>query len=204
MSDAFYKAVRFVGSSAFWVSSTPTVTGLEHIPNHGPFILAATHQSVFDVPLMIRHTPRLLDMVSITEVFRNPFVAWFYGSMNAFPLDRSRADPATVRTILSRLAKGRVVAMFPEGRIQAGQASVLHDGKIRRGIGRIAGIAQVPVVPVVILNSGAYISPTAWLPLRRTRYHVAYGAPILPDTEPDAIEAALVAAFVTLHKSLVV
>lgn len=203
MSDAYYKAVRFIGRPAFWVSSTPTVIGLEHIPMHGAFILAATHQSVFDVPLLIRHTPRLLDMVSITEVFRNPFVAWFYGSMNAFPLERSRADPATVRTILSRLARGRVVAMFPEGRIQTGQASVLHDGKIRRGIGRIAGLAQVPVVPVVILDSGAYLSPAAWLPLRRTRYRIAYGPPIPPDAEPDAIETALVAAFATLHKSLV-
>lgn len=203
MADLFYKTVRFIGRHAFWVSSRPTVTGLEHLPKQGPFILAATHQSVFDVPILIRHTPHLLDIVSITEVFRNPLVAWFYGSMNAFPLERSRADPATVRIILSRLAKGRVVAMFPEGRIQAAQASVLHGGKIRRGVGRLAGLSKVPVVPVVILDSGAYLKPTAWLPLRRTRYRVAYGPPIPPTAEPDAIEAALVAAFATLYQSLV-
>ncbi len=201
MSDAFYRFIRTVGSPIFDLTARPTVRGVEHIPAHGPFILACTHQSYFDVPILIRHTPRLLDIVSITEVFRNPLVAWFYGSLNAFPLERSRADPATVRTILTRLEKGRVVAMFPEGRLQTGDASVLHSGKIRRGVGRIATLANVPIVPCVILNSAAYIRPAAWLPFRRTRYTLAYGPPIPPTAEPEAIEADLVAAFRTLSSS---
>src|ERR1041384_2498243 len=118
MSDAFYRAVRMVGTTAFWASASPVVVGESHVPGSGACIIAATHQSPYDVPLLIRHTRRLLDFVSTVEVFRNPLVAWFYGSLNAFPLDRSRPDVATVRVILDRLRRGRVVAIFPEGAIR--------------------------------------------------------------------------------------
>jgi 1-acyl-sn-glycerol-3-phosphate acyltransferase len=201
MSDAFYRFVRFIGSPVFDMTARRTIRGLEHVPRTGPFLLACTHQSYYDVPLLIRNTPRLLDFVSITEVFRNPFVAWFYGSLNAFPLERSRADPATVRTILSRLERGRVVAMFPEGRIRSGADSVVHTGQIKRGIGRIAALANVPIVPCVVENSGAYARLGSWLPLRRVRYGVSFGPPI-PPGEPEQVEAALVEAFRTLHSGL--
>src|SRR5688572_6064556 len=101
----------------FWVSSRPTVMGIEHARRDGPFIVASNHLSPYDVALLMRHSPRRLDFVSIVEVFRHPLMAWFYSNMNAFPLDRHRGDPKTVRIILDRLERGRVVAMFPEGRI---------------------------------------------------------------------------------------
>ncbi|MFA6043857.1 MAG: lysophospholipid acyltransferase family protein, partial [Phycisphaerales bacterium] len=147
MSDLFYKAVRLIGTPAFWVSATPVVIGTSHMPSHGRCLLAATHQSPYDVPLLIRHTTRLLDFVSITEVFRNPLVAWFYGSLNAFPLDRSRPDSGAVRTILDRLERGRAVAMFPEGGFRRGTDSVVHSRRIRPGIGRIAHMTGAPVIP---------------------------------------------------------
>src|SRR5438045_3002539 len=112
MGDAFYRFVVLTGRMPFWISSRPVVLHAERARRAGPFILAANHTSPYDVPLLMRHTPRRLDFVSIIEVFRNPLVAWFYSHMNAFPVDRSRRDPATVRIILDRLARGRVVAMF--------------------------------------------------------------------------------------------
>jgi 1-acyl-sn-glycerol-3-phosphate acyltransferase len=200
MSDLFYRMIRLLGTQCFFVSATDTVLGVEHVPRTGPFILAATHHSHFDVPLLIRHTPRLLDFVSITEVFQNPFVAWFYGSMNAFPLDRSRPDPKTVRIILNRLEQGRAVAMFPEGRIRAGEESVLHTKRIRRGLGRIAQLANVPVVPAVILNSDAYLRVSSWLPLRRVRYGVIYGEPMEPPSDPDAFEQHYIEKLLRLNE----
>ncbi len=131
MSDTFYNLIRAIGTPIFWASARPTVIGLHHARLKGPFILAANHHSPYDVPLLIRHTPRKLDFVSIVEVFRNPFVAWFYGSMNAFPLDRSRPDSPTVRIILDRLERGRAVAMFPEGGFRKLEDSVVTGGRMR-------------------------------------------------------------------------
>lgn len=202
MSDVFYKSIRTIGTPCFALSARATVLGIENVPTNGAFILAATHQSPYDVPLLIRHTPRLLDFVSITEVFQNRFVAWFYGSMNAFPLERSRPDAATVRIILSRLNAGRAVAMFPEGRIRDAHDSVLQTGKIRKGLGRIANLTQTPIVPSVILNSGAYRRFSAWLPLRRVRYGVIYGAALDPIDDTDLLEQQYIAALQQLHLRL--
>jgi 1-acyl-sn-glycerol-3-phosphate acyltransferase len=202
MSDAFYRAVRSIGATAFWVSSAPTVIGIEHVPTTGPCLIAATHQSPYDIPLLIRHTPRLLDFVSIVEVFRNPLVAWFYGSLNAFPLDRSRPDAKTVRIIVDRLQRSRAVTIFPEGGFRKGSDSVVHTRRIRSGSGRIARMAAAPIIPCVIINSQLYSRPISWLPLRRTRYGIIYGAPIAPTLDADVIEASLVDAFVALHTEL--
>src|SRR5438093_385765 len=138
MGDWFYRFVVLVGRQPFRVSSRPVVLRAERVPRDGPFLLAASHTSAFDVPLLMRHTPRRVDFVSITELFRKPLVGWFFRNMNAFPLERSRSDPRTVRVILDRLARGRVVGIFPESRIREESESVLRGGPFRKGVGRIA------------------------------------------------------------------
>jgi 1-acyl-sn-glycerol-3-phosphate acyltransferase len=202
MGDAYYRFVVLIGRMPFWVSSRPTVLHAERARRSGPFILAANHTSPYDVPLLMRHTPRRLDFVSITEVFRNPLVAWFFSGMNAFPVDRSRRDPATVRIILDRLSRGRVVAMFPEGRIRSEAESVVHGGSFRPGVARLAKLAGVPIVPAVVWGSGAYARVATWLPLRRTRYGVIYGEPIEPTDDEQATERSLADAYRTLYEEL--
>jgi 1-acyl-sn-glycerol-3-phosphate acyltransferase len=199
MSDPFYTTIRLIGSHVFWLTGRPTVVGVERTRRDGPYLLAATHTSPYDVALLIYHSKRKLDFVSSTDVFRNPLVAWFYGSLNAFPLDRSRPDASTVRVILDRLSRRRVVAMFPEGRFCKGAASVVHTRKIRPGIGRIAQLANVPIVPVVIVNSEAYARFVSWLPVKRVHYGLIYGEPIEPAGDPAEIEQKLIDAYVSLH-----
>ena len=191
-----------MGAPAFWVSGAPTVVDAAHVPSAGGCLIAATHESPYDIALLIRHTERPIDFVSIVEVFRNPVVAWLYGSLNAFPLDRARPDAATVRIILDRLRSGRAVGIFPEGGFRPGLESVVHTRRIRPGIGRLARLAGVPVVPCVIINSRAYARPSSWAPLRRTRYGVIYGEPIDHALDTAAIEERLIDAFVTLHARL--
>lgn len=190
MSDSFYLFVRTVGRSAFWVSSQPVVLHAERSRRDGPYILAANHHSPYDVPLMIRHTKAKLDFVSIFEVFQNRFVAWFYGSMNAFPIDRLKPDGAGVRTMLRRLRDGRVLAMFPEAAIRPPEKSVTHGGAIRPGIGKLALLAGVPVIPCVIINSAAYLKLSAWLPVKAVRYGIIYGEPIVIQTDVEKNAAA--------------
>lgn len=201
MSDFFYKTIRFIGTPIFWSSSKPVVIGLENIPATGSFLLASNHTSPYDIALLIRHVPRLLDFVSSVEVFRNPIVARFYGSMNAFPLDRSKPDAPTVRTILNRLERARPVVIFPEGRFRRAEHSVVHTRTIRPGIGRIATIAKVPIIPTILINSSTYSRPTSWFPLFKTRYAVAFGPPIPSDLPSEEIEAALIESLVSLYNT---
>jgi 1-acyl-sn-glycerol-3-phosphate acyltransferase len=208
VSDAFYNFVWGVGTHVFWVSSRAVVLHRERLKRPGAFILASTHLSVFDVPVLIAKSPRKLDWVSIVEVMRLPFVGWFYRSMNAFALDRNRPDSPTVRVILDRLARGRVVAMFPEGNIRTPETSVLNGGNIKPGVARIAQLADVPVIPCVVLGTDAYMRVRSWLPIKRVRYGINIGEPIAVPKDADKHEATqlfvdrLRRAYLDLHAEL--
>lgn len=204
MGDRFYNLVWYTCAPAFIVSSSPIVLHRERVDRPGAFILAANHLSPFDVPCLMKNCSRLLDFVSIVEVFRNPLVGWFYGKMNAFPLDRGKVDTGTTRIILERLRRGRVVALFPEGRIRSEQESVLNGGRFKPGVLRLARLANVPIVPVVILGTTAYHRIPSWLPLRRTRYAVNYGEPITPTASDvgDGLEQQLRDAYQALYTEL--
>jgi len=178
MSDAFYQFVRFVGRPAFWSSSRPTVLHADRLDAPGAMLIAPNHLSPYDVPCLMASTRQLLDFVSIVELFRNPLSRWFLTGMNAFPLDRGRIDAPTTRRILDRLQRGRKVVMFPEGQIRNPQNSLLVGGMFKPTVPRLAHLAGVPIVPCVILGTGAYSRSTAWLPRARTRYGVNFGEPL--------------------------
>ncbi len=204
MSERFYNLIVFFGRFPLWVSSKPPVIlGEQHARCEGAYILASTHLSAYDVGALYRSSPRHLDFVSIVEAFGNPFVAWLYTGMNAFPLDRRRADPKTARIILDRLERGRVVAMFPEGKIRRGETSATRGAAFRPGTARLARLANVPIIPAVVVGADAYERLASWLPLRRVRYGIAYGEPIVViGADDDAAERQLAGAFVQLGQQL--
>lgn len=184
MPDSFYRVVRAIGRPVFWAASRAIVLHGDRIDRPGAMLIAPNHLSPYDVPCLIASTGQLLDFVSIVEVFRNRAAAWFLGNMNAFPLDRGRVDPATTRKIVDRLERGRKVVMFPEGQIRRAETSLLRGGTFKPSVVRLARLAGAPVVPCVVLGTGAFGRAGAWLPLRRTRYAVAFGEPMRVD---DAI-----------------
>jgi 1-acyl-sn-glycerol-3-phosphate acyltransferase len=193
MSDFMYRVVVGIGRPPFVISSSPVILHRDRVDVPGAYLLAPTHSSPYDVALLMKESWRHLDFMSITELYRNPFVAGLFNACNVFPLERSRPDPATIRIVLDRLARGRVVVMFPEGRFRTAADSVVNGGALSPGVARIARMAGVPVVPCCLINTGAYRRPGAWLPLRRTRFGMAFGKPLMPHRDlPDAdADAAL-------------
>jgi 1-acyl-sn-glycerol-3-phosphate acyltransferase len=208
VSDLAYSIVWHIGMTAIWPSSRPVVLHRDRLDRPGSYILAPNHLSPFDVACLMAISPRNLDWVSITEVFRNPLIALFYGSVNAFPLDRSRPDSPTVRIILDRLKRGRVVAMFPEGKIRTMETSVLTGAPFKPGIARIAQLADVPVIPCAIVGTAAYSRVRSWLPIGGVRYGVNFGEPIgvrKDFDKPEAIQlflGQLREAYLALHTEL--
>ena len=208
MSDLAYKIVWHTCHPVIWVTSRPTVLHRERVDVPGAYILAPNHLSPYDVPCLMAASPRNLDFVSIVEAFRNPLVALLYGSVNVFPLDRSRPDSPTVRIILDRLRRGRVVAMFPEGSLRDEQNSVLVGAPFKPGVARIAQLADAPVVPTVIVGTKGYANPLKWAPIRGLRYGVNFGEPIRVRKDVDKAEAVTLflgemkQAYLDLHAEL--
>ena len=207
MSDAFYDGLCVGGRVVWTLCTRPTVLHPERALLEPPFLVAANHESPFDVPMLMRHVPRRLDFVSTVEVFAHPLLGPFYGAMNAFPLDRGRPDPATVRAILRRLARGRCVALFPEGGFRGGRHRVTAGGRIRRGLGGLARLAGVPVLPVTVAGGPRFAGRSGfagvrpWLPTRSVRYGVALGEPMPPPTG-DATERPFERAFEATQRGL--
>ncbi len=207
MNVALYKTIRRVGCAVFRIVGAPTVLHRERGAGAGVggCLLAANHTSAFDVPLLIVATPRPIHWLSIVELFRKPWWRWFLNAYGALPLDRSKPDAATTRRVVRLLKGGRMVGLFPEGRFRRGADSVLRGGEFDAGVCGLAQLAGVPILPCVVLGSEQFERWTSWLPLRGTKFAIAYGEPIFPRQDlpkPEAralMQRELRAAFLALH-----
>lgn len=191
MSEVFYKTVRAVGRRIFFHASSPRILHAERAVREGGYILAANHCSPYDAPLIIASTPRVIYWLSIVEIFRNPLVGCFLRCVGAEPLDRSKTDTRTVRKIVRHLRAGRVVGIFPEGGLRQAEESVLRGGSLHDGVGKLAQLAHVPVLPCVVVGSEKFADWRRWLPGAGTRWAVIFGEPIFPREDADAASARL-------------
>jgi 1-acyl-sn-glycerol-3-phosphate acyltransferase len=91
----------------------------------------------------------------------------------AFPIDREKPRPSTIKNAVRRLKKGALIVMFPEGRRnETGQLL-----EARRGVGMIATISNVPIVPALIIGTDKALPVDAkWL--KRNKISVIFGKPI--------------------------
>ena len=184
---SFYRVVHFVGSLILGAGSKPTILRPELTECAGGYLLASNHISPYDVPCLIRHCRRHIDFLSLTEVFEKPLVGAFFSRMNAVPLARSSViDRSTLRQIVRRLRVGRVVGIFPEGHIAGGLSSVIIGGTIEPGLGQLAKLGHVPILPAAVLGTGVFSHFKSWLPLRSARYGVAFGEPF--DSSSEGVE----------------
>src|SRR5947208_4241817 len=182
----------------------------ENANRTGGFLLAANHISHFDpfiISLVIR---RKIDWLTMAEFFQSSVVGFLLRAVDAFPVDRDRADRKTIRTAIERLKEGRIVGLFPEGGIRDGAESLLEGAPLRPGASTLAHIAGVPILPCVIVGSDRLYSTRRWLPGSggRTPVWIAFGNPIshfpgLEKSEARArIEFELTAAFKNLYAEL--
>ena len=208
-TDRFYRRTRGLARFVMSMTSSPTILHAERTERPGRWILAANHVSPYDVAVIGRTCDRVIDWVSITEVWERPFLRWFCENMGAFPIDRSKADIAGLRMIHERLEQDRVIGIFPEGRlVQGGSPTMLEGGSFQSGVGKIAARACAPIVPCVHMGTANLAPPHRWLPLRLQRYGLIFGEPLEPDPDlprkaaAKEIEARLTRSMEELHAEL--
>ena len=203
MSDLSYRLVKMVGTPIFWSSSKPVILHVERAAMEGGYILAGNHLSYFDAPVLIRHTPRQIDFMAIDESRKHPTVRRLIEWCNSFYVSRDRRDLGAMREALRRLKRGRVVGIFPEGGVRDSAHSVLRGGPLRLDIARLAEIANVPILPSVILGTAQYLRVANWLPLGKTHYGIIYGQPIRTNGQtPEAVIRNLSQVYSSLCQEL--
>jgi 1-acyl-sn-glycerol-3-phosphate acyltransferase len=204
-----YRITRLVAKMLFSCITRIHVLGEEYAHPRGGSILAANHISHFDPPIIATVLRRKVDWMAMAEFFPHPVLGPILRAIECFPVDRHRAERATIRTAIARLKRGRIVGMFPEGGIRDGKQSILEGAPLRPGVSTLAHIATVPVLPCVILGSDRLYSKRRWrCPWRRTPIWVGFGDPIYPSsaTERSAArsdtEAAVALAFTGLYQKM--
>ena len=192
----------------FGYSSRVHVIGRENAKRRGGFLLASNHISHFDPFIISSVVRRKIDWMAMAEFFPMPIVGLFLRAVDAFPAVRDRADRKTIRTAIERLKNGRIVGVFPEGGIRDGGRSLLAGASVRAGASTLAHMAQVSIVPCVILGSDRLYAKRSWLPFRRTPVWIGFGKAIsnFPELERSAarerIESELTSAFQNIYAEL--
>ncbi len=208
MKRAGYYAGKFLVRLVFGCVARIHVIGRENAGCANGFLLASNHISHFDPFLVSLPVRGKIDWMTMAEFFRPPALGFLLRSIDAFPAERDRADLKTIRTAIDRLKDGRTVGLFPEGGIRDGAESLLEGAALRPGAATLAQLADVPVVPCVILGTDRFYSKKQWLPFRRTPVWIAFGKPIscfpeLPKSQArERIESELAAVFKNLYAEL--
>lgn len=157
--------------------------GWAPLPADGPAILIANHTSCIDHLLLQARSRRLLGFVIARDMYELPIVHHFCVRAGCIPVDRNGRDLRAMRSALRALEDGRVVPIFPEGRITPEGGRVL--GPIRSGAAFLALRSGVPVVPAFVSGTPESIEIGPAL-RRRSRSRVVFGPPIdLSDFSPS-------------------
>ena len=128
------------------------VTGLEHIPQEGGFMLYANHQGMFDVLAIAATCDMPLGAVLKKELYNVPFLHQIALCTNSFAMDREdvRQSLTVIQNVTEEVKKGRTYLIFPEGtRSRQGNAMVdFHGGSFR-----CATKSKCTIVPIALIDS---------------------------------------------------
>jgi 1-acyl-sn-glycerol-3-phosphate acyltransferase len=151
------------------------ITGLEHLPERGPCIVAANHANYLDGVVLGVALPRKIVFLVMPRVYRaTPLHPYFHDHIGSIPINLSRPDPGAIRRALRVLEEGGVVGIFPEGPF--GRNGQLVRG--HPGVALVALRAGVPVVPAAISGTFRALDGRRFYIPRRVPLRVRFGPPL--------------------------
>ncbi|MBI5388475.1 MAG: 1-acyl-sn-glycerol-3-phosphate acyltransferase [Verrucomicrobia bacterium] len=182
--NLLYRLGRFLFRLAFRFYFRWRVCHADRVPVDGPLILASSHASYLDPPLVGSGVSRVCHFLARATLFTNPLFGWVLREVCAIPVDRDGGSAAGLKTILNKLNEGGAIVLFPEGtRTVDGQLQ-----KARSGIGLMALKSGAPVVPVRALGTFEAYGKGRRFP-RPHRITLIYGEPMRFEQERAEAEA---------------
>jgi len=148
----------------FWLIYRPIVLNRKRLKIKGKAIFVSNHLAAMDPVLLASISPRLIHFMGKAELFDNPLIALFLKSLLAFPVNRKRADMASIKNAMRLLDEGKVFGIFPEGKRSV--TGELDD--LEKGAAFLAVRSGAPIVPICI-------RPDSY---KNVRFRAAVGEPI--------------------------
>jgi 1-acyl-sn-glycerol-3-phosphate acyltransferase len=172
-----FRALVHVAWSAYF---RPTVTGTQHVPTSGPFVIAPVHRSNVDFAFAIYVTRRKTFFMAKDSLWDPPLLGGFIASMGAFPVHRGAADRAALESAEAVLRAGEPLVVFPEGTRKEGPTI----GELHEGAAFLAARTGAPIVPVGIAGSDRAMPKGAKVP-RPAKVEIVIG-PRVDAPKPEA------------------
>jgi 1-acyl-sn-glycerol-3-phosphate acyltransferase len=150
-----------------------SVSGREHLPRTGAYIIAPVHRSNIDTPLSSFVTSRRVRFMGKDSLWKNKHIGACLSLLGGFPVTRGTADLEALKRCVAVLDAGEPLVMFPEGTRQHGP--VVHQ--LFEGTAYVALKRGVPIVPIGIGGSQRVMrkgSKMIW----PHKCHVSIGRPI--------------------------
>ncbi|MFZ5910328.1 MAG: lysophospholipid acyltransferase family protein [Chloroflexota bacterium] len=126
------------------------VSGYEHVPATGNFVIATNHLGIVDAPLAFYALDRWDLFVLIAEKWeKNPFFKWLGKYFNFIFIDRFNPDIRALRKVINLMDEGQNLVIAPEG--TRSRVGSLIEGK--PGVSYLATRLGQPIVPVALAGT---------------------------------------------------
>jgi long-chain acyl-CoA synthetase len=168
------------------------VTGLENLPEKGPFLICPSHECYLDPFFVVSTLPlslfRKLFFVGASEYFATPLRAKAARLMRLAPVDPDANLLRAMQAGAFGLRHGMILILFPEG-----ERSI--DGevkKFKKGAAILSTHLQAPIIPVAICGTFSIwqrnraISWKALLPWTGTSVQILFGPSMQIAARPEA------------------
>ena len=175
-----YRAFRTFVRAAWGAYFRPEVSGTEHVPASGAYIIAPVHRSNADFAFAVYVTERKTFFMAKDELWKSDLLGRFIASMGAFPVSRGVADRAALSASEAVLRAGEVLVMFPEGTRQDGESI----GELQQGASFLAARTGAPIVPVGIAGTDRALPPGAKVP-RPVKVRIVIGEAVAAPVAAD-------------------
>jgi len=162
-----------------------TSNGFAPLPPQGPAILIANHTCGIDHMLLQAKSGRVLGFMIAQEYYDFWACHLFCRLIGCIPVKRDGRDLSATRTALRVLENGRVLPIFPEGKIHPTSGEEI--GEIKPGAAFLAVHSRVPVIPAYLRGTPRtnLIGRSLYTP---SCSRIRFGSPIdFSDIDPDII-----------------
>ena len=142
--------IRWLVRAIFNIIARVDVTGYEHLPKEGSFVIATNHLGIVDAPIAFYALDRWDMFVMIAEKWEKiALFRWVGKYFNFIYIDRFNPDIKALRKVIDLMKEDNILVIAPEG--TRSRVGSLIEAK--PGVSYLASKLNRPIIPVALAGT---------------------------------------------------